>query len=104
MLAGTGPPLTVAVPPHWLQLRVLSSRWRYSPPAFRSWWPFALYEYVKSSWIVYVFWLRYRGMLPLRLLRKPRNVRFGPPLVMPLAASQWFDHDVRLDWLMPYEA
>ena len=36
MFAGTGPLLTVAVPPHWLQLRVLSSRCRYSPPAFRS--------------------------------------------------------------------
>ena len=41
MFAGTGPPLTVAVPPHWLQLRVLSSRCRYSPPAFRSWRPSA---------------------------------------------------------------
>src|SRR5437762_11898604 len=35
IFAGTGPPLTVAVPPHWLQLRVLSSRCRHSPPALR---------------------------------------------------------------------
>ncbi len=50
MFAGTGPPLAVMTPPHRLQLRVLSRRCRYSPPAFKSCRPAASYDNVKSSW------------------------------------------------------
>ena len=49
MFAGTGPLLAVMTPPQRLQLRVLSSRCRYSPPAFTSCLPAASKNIEKLS-------------------------------------------------------